>query len=111
RKHGAQIEYGFPLTMTFSSLRSVTPEVFSLSFLMVTSKSLSRTLLISVWPGLGLMVPKLLNVPLMPVIFRFLTMDFGGSMPCRSKYCDHGDMLMMPLAVPSEVMLRNVMSS
>ena len=34
--------------MTFSSLRLVTPEVLSLSFLMVTSKSLSRTLLMSV---------------------------------------------------------------
>ena len=31
--------------------------------------------------------------------------------PCRSKYCDQGDMLMMPLAGPSETMLRKVMSS
>src|ERR1035441_9990678 len=106
-----QAEYGFPLTMTFSSLRSVTPEVLSLSFLMVTSKSLKRTLLMSVWPALGLMVPKEVYVPLMPTKFRFLTMDLGGSMPWRSKYCVHGAMLMMPLDGPSEVMLRKVMSS
>jgi hypothetical protein len=47
----------------------------------------------------------------MPMMFRFLTMDLGGAMPWRSKYCDHGAMLMMSLAGPSEVMLRKVMSS
>ena len=83
--------------MTFSSLRSVTPEVLSLSFLMVTLKSFKRPLLMSVWPGFGLMVPNEVYVPLMPTKFRFLTMDLGGSMPRRSKYCDHGAMLMMPL--------------
>ena len=48
-----------------------------MSFLRVTSKSLKRMSLISVWPGLGRMAPKELKVPLMPMKLRFLHDGFG----------------------------------
>src|SRR5581483_9803639 len=55
-----QADCGWPFTMTFSNLRPLTSEAASLSLPggSVTSKSLRRMLLIVVWPGLGLMVPK-----------------------------------------------------